>query len=159
VTFHLTYTTSLTCKSKLEVVLFSNFDNTMPKPPPLDVTTLTPPPSHAKASWRWFHFHILMTPCAHHLLSTTPRSHHLPCMQKRARGGSIFTFQQHHTHTTSFRHRHAHTTYLPCMQKRAGGGSIFTYDTTPTPPPFNDTMLISPPSHSKASWRLFLFIF
>jgi len=64
----------LTCKSEPEVVPFSLFNDTTPTPPPFDITMLTPPPSHSKASWRWFCFHFLTTPHPHHLLLTTPHS-------------------------------------------------------------------------------------
>ena len=78
---HVPNTTSLACKSEPEVVFFSRFNNVSP----------TPPPSYAKASRRWFSFHV----------STTCHQHHLPRMQKRAGGGFIFTFRQRVANTTS----------------------------------------------------------
>ena len=81
---YFTTTTSLVRKSEPEVV-FSRFDCMSP----------TPPPSHAKASRRWFSFHV----------STTCRQHHLPRTQKRAGGGFLFTFRQRVANTTSLAHK------------------------------------------------------
>jgi len=101
----LAHTTSLTWKSEPEVVPFSRFGGTthtmVSTTPHLfrqrhtsfddatlvsfsrsDSATPVPPPSHAKASRRWFHYHV----------STTPHRNHLHRMQKRAGGGSVFVF-------------------------------------------------------------------
>ena len=86
-----TTSTSLARKSKPERVFFSRFTHMSPPPPPSHAKASRrwfffscfirmsppPPPSHAKVSRRWF-FSRVSSACHHH---------HLPCMQKRARGG------------------------------------------------------------------------
>jgi len=62
-------------------------------------------------------------------------------MQKRARGGYVFTFRRHHTHTTSFQHCHAHTTSLAFKSELEVVPFSLFDNTTPAPPPFDDTML------------------
>jgi len=110
-------TTSLARKSEPEVVFFSRFDNVSP----------TPPPSHAKASRRWFSFHVL----------TTCRQRHLPRTQKRAGGGLLFTFRQRVANTTSL----ARKSELEVV--------LFSRFNRISPPP--------PPSHAKASRRWYFF--
>lgn len=103
-------TTSLTCKGEPEVVFFwlsmlptslhlsrmqeragDGFFFWLPRP------TVSSPPSHAKASWRWLPFG-----CRHHLharasrrwfsfrLSTSPAALHLPSMPKMSEVGFCF---------------------------------------------------------------------
>jgi len=150
--------TSLACKSEPEVDLWrfeticmSSTSLACKNEPELGFSCVStpfacpPPPSHAKASWRFIHVAFRLHS---HVL-------HLPRMQKRA-GGGLMAFLHHLCLPRvqdragggfmTFRHC-PRLLHLPRVQVRTGGGLLSTVWTSPTSLAYRCELEVTPFGH------------